>query len=155
MSCLNGHSYRKKDIWWFVCVCRMYRRTSNMAGLNYPLSVFTALKVQIIFTVDYNMALVCFLTLLYYICHQFISLPVFQDVDKWSFDVFTLQEASSEHALKFLVYELLTRYDLISRFRVWETWKPDTHTKTVILNTLFTWDTDSYTHRETTMLPLN
>lgn len=41
-----------------------------------------------------------------------------QDVDKWSFDVFALHEASSEHALKFLVYELLTRYDLINRFRV-------------------------------------
>uniref|UniRef100_A0A671NDT3 Calcium/calmodulin-dependent 3',5'-cyclic nucleotide phosphodiesterase 1A-like n=1 Tax=Sinocyclocheilus anshuiensis TaxID=1608454 RepID=A0A671NDT3_9TELE len=66
-----------------IFVERMYRRTSNMAGLTYPPSVITALK----------------------------------DVDKWSFDVFTLQEASSEHALKFLVYELLTRYDLISRFR--------------------------------------
>ncbi len=148
MSCLNGHSYRKKTFDG-LCVCRMYRRTSNMAGLNYPLSVFTALKVQIIFTVDCNMALVCFLKLLYCICHPFTSLPLFQDVDKWSFDVFTLQEASSEHALKFLVYELLTRYDLISRFRVRETWKPDTHTKTVILNTLFTWDTDSYTHAAT------
>lgn len=41
-----------------------------------------------------------------------------QDVDNWSFDVFVLHEASSEHALKFLVYELLTRYDLINRFRV-------------------------------------
>ncbi|KAI1898167.1 hypothetical protein AGOR_G00069560 [Albula goreensis] len=41
-----------------------------------------------------------------------------KDVDKWSFDVFALHEASSEHALKFLVYELLTRYDLISRFRI-------------------------------------
>ncbi|KAJ8255371.1 hypothetical protein GJAV_G00204130 [Gymnothorax javanicus] len=41
-----------------------------------------------------------------------------KDVDNWSFDVFALQEASSEHALKFLVYELLTRYDLISRFRI-------------------------------------
>uniref|UniRef100_A0A8C1GQU5 Phosphodiesterase n=1 Tax=Cyprinus carpio TaxID=7962 RepID=A0A8C1GQU5_CYPCA len=67
-----------------IFVERMYRRTSNMAGLTYPPSVITALK----------------------------------DVDKWSFDVFTLQEASSEHALKFLVYELLTRYDLISRFRI-------------------------------------
>ncbi|XP_052462710.1 dual specificity calcium/calmodulin-dependent 3',5'-cyclic nucleotide phosphodiesterase 1A isoform X2 [Carassius gibelio] len=67
-----------------IFVERMYRRTSNMAGLNYPSSVITALK----------------------------------DVDKWSFDVFKLQEASSEHALKFLVYELLTRYDLISRFRI-------------------------------------
>ncbi|XP_051565179.1 dual specificity calcium/calmodulin-dependent 3',5'-cyclic nucleotide phosphodiesterase 1A-like isoform X2 [Myxocyprinus asiaticus] len=67
-----------------IFVERMYRRTSNMAGLTYPPSVIAALK----------------------------------DVDKWSFDVFTLQEASNEHALKFLVYELLTRYDLISRFRI-------------------------------------
>lgn len=34
-------------------------------------------------------------------------------MDKWSFDVFVLHEASGEHALKFLVYELLNRYDLI------------------------------------------
>ncbi|XP_073710784.1 dual specificity calcium/calmodulin-dependent 3',5'-cyclic nucleotide phosphodiesterase 1A isoform X3 [Misgurnus anguillicaudatus] len=67
-----------------IFVERMYRRTSNMAGLTYPPSVNAALK----------------------------------DVDKWSFDVFRLQEASSEHSLKFLVYELLTRYDLISRFRI-------------------------------------
>ncbi|XP_064183382.1 dual specificity calcium/calmodulin-dependent 3',5'-cyclic nucleotide phosphodiesterase 1A isoform X2 [Anguilla rostrata] len=67
-----------------IFVERMYRRTSNMAGLTYPPTVITTLK----------------------------------DVDKWSFDVFALQEASSEHALKFLVYELLTRYDLISRFRI-------------------------------------
>uniref|UniRef100_A0A8C7F3T9 Phosphodiesterase n=1 Tax=Oncorhynchus kisutch TaxID=8019 RepID=A0A8C7F3T9_ONCKI len=41
-----------------------------------------------------------------------------QSRDNWSFDVFVLHEASSEHALKFLVYELLTRYDLINRFRI-------------------------------------
>lgn len=41
-----------------------------------------------------------------------------QNVDKWSFDVFALNEASGEHALKFIFYELLTRYDLISRFKV-------------------------------------
>ncbi|KAJ8416923.1 hypothetical protein AAFF_G00328010 [Aldrovandia affinis] len=67
-----------------IFVERMYRRTSNMAGLTYPPTVITALK----------------------------------DVDKWSFDVFALHEASTEHALKFLVYELLTRYDLISHFRI-------------------------------------
>lgn len=105
-----------------VHVCRMYRRTSNMAGLTYPPSVISVLKVHIIFALDYNMDLVYFLKVL---CLPPIhrSLPTFQDVDKWSFDVFTLQEASSEHALKFLVYELLTRYDLISRFRVRETAK--------------------------------
>lgn len=41
-----------------------------------------------------------------------------QDVDRWSFDVFSLNEASGDHALKFIFYELLTRYDLISRFKV-------------------------------------
>ncbi|XP_050640785.1 dual specificity calcium/calmodulin-dependent 3',5'-cyclic nucleotide phosphodiesterase 1C [Macaca thibetana thibetana] len=41
-----------------------------------------------------------------------------KDVDKWSFDVFSLNEASGDHALKFIFYELLTRYDLISRFKV-------------------------------------
>ncbi|CAB1328738.1 unnamed protein product, partial [Coregonus sp. 'balchen'] len=67
-----------------IFVERMYRRTSNMAGLTYPPAAIAALK----------------------------------DVDNWCFDVFVLHEASSEHALKFLVYELLTRYDLINRFRI-------------------------------------
>uniref|UniRef100_A0A8K9XL94 Phosphodiesterase n=1 Tax=Oncorhynchus mykiss TaxID=8022 RepID=A0A8K9XL94_ONCMY len=39
-------------------------------------------------------------------------------VDKWSFDVFALNEASGDHALKFIFFELLTRYDLISRFKI-------------------------------------
>ncbi|XP_035283869.1 calcium/calmodulin-dependent 3',5'-cyclic nucleotide phosphodiesterase 1A isoform X2 [Anguilla anguilla] len=39
-------------------------------------------------------------------------------VDTWSFDVFALNESSGEHALKFIFYELLTRYDLISRFKI-------------------------------------
>lgn len=47
----------------------------------------------------------------------FFVLPT-QNVDKWSFDVFALNEASGDHALKFIFYELLTRYDLISRFKV-------------------------------------
>ncbi|XP_041670160.1 calcium/calmodulin-dependent 3',5'-cyclic nucleotide phosphodiesterase 1A [Cheilinus undulatus] len=67
-----------------IFVERMYRRTSNMAGLNYPPNVITVLK----------------------------------HVDTWTFDVFALNEASGEHALKFILYELLTRYDLMSRFKV-------------------------------------
>ncbi|PWA13785.1 hypothetical protein CCH79_00017147, partial [Gambusia affinis] len=42
---------------------------------------------------------------------------VHAEVDQWSFDVFAFHEATGEHALKFLVYDLLTRYDLINRFR--------------------------------------
>ncbi|XP_068197629.1 dual specificity calcium/calmodulin-dependent 3',5'-cyclic nucleotide phosphodiesterase 1A isoform X2 [Antennarius striatus] len=45
-------------------------------------------------------------------------ISVLKNVDKWSFDVFALNEASGEHALKFIFYELLTRYDLISRFKI-------------------------------------
>ncbi|TNN34252.1 Calcium/calmodulin-dependent 3',5'-cyclic nucleotide phosphodiesterase 1C [Liparis tanakae] len=39
-------------------------------------------------------------------------------VDTWSFDVFALNDASGDHALKFVFYELFTRYDLINRFKV-------------------------------------
>ncbi|XP_049421606.1 dual specificity calcium/calmodulin-dependent 3',5'-cyclic nucleotide phosphodiesterase 1A [Epinephelus fuscoguttatus] len=67
-----------------IFVERMYRRTSNMAGLTYPPDVITVLK----------------------------------HVDTWSFDVFALNDASGDHALKFVFYELLTRYDLINRFKV-------------------------------------
>ncbi|KAM6129937.1 LOW QUALITY PROTEIN: dual specificity calcium/calmodulin-dependent 3',5'-cyclic nucleotide phosphodiesterase 1A [Pterocles gutturalis] len=45
-------------------------------------------------------------------------LETFKDVDKWSFDVFALNEASGEHSLKFMMYELFTRYDLLSRFKI-------------------------------------
>ncbi|XP_072524802.1 dual specificity calcium/calmodulin-dependent 3',5'-cyclic nucleotide phosphodiesterase 1A isoform X2 [Salminus brasiliensis] len=45
-------------------------------------------------------------------------ITVLKHVDKWSFDVFALNEASGDHALKFIFYELLTRYDLISRFKI-------------------------------------
>uniref|UniRef100_A0A8C9RNB3 Phosphodiesterase n=1 Tax=Scleropages formosus TaxID=113540 RepID=A0A8C9RNB3_SCLFO len=45
-------------------------------------------------------------------------IAVLKNVDKWSFDVFALNDASGDHALKFIFYDLLTRYDLISRFKI-------------------------------------
>ncbi|XP_062819327.1 dual specificity calcium/calmodulin-dependent 3',5'-cyclic nucleotide phosphodiesterase 1A isoform X3 [Anolis carolinensis] len=45
-------------------------------------------------------------------------ITTFKDVDKWSFDVFALNEASGGHSLKFMMYELLIRYDLVSRFKI-------------------------------------
>uniref|UniRef100_A0A4W5M209 Phosphodiesterase 1C n=1 Tax=Hucho hucho TaxID=62062 RepID=A0A4W5M209_9TELE len=45
-------------------------------------------------------------------------ITVLKHVDMWSFDVFALNDASGDHALKFIFYELLTRYDLINRFKV-------------------------------------
>ncbi|XP_063284758.1 dual specificity calcium/calmodulin-dependent 3',5'-cyclic nucleotide phosphodiesterase 1A isoform X1 [Pelobates fuscus] len=41
-----------------------------------------------------------------------------KDIDHWSFNVFSLNDASGEHALKFMIYELFTRYDLINRFKI-------------------------------------
>ncbi|XP_031439405.1 calcium/calmodulin-dependent 3',5'-cyclic nucleotide phosphodiesterase 1A-like isoform X2 [Clupea harengus] len=45
-------------------------------------------------------------------------ITVLKHVDTWTFDVFALNDASGEHALKFIFYELLTRYDLINRFKI-------------------------------------
>ncbi|XP_077952956.1 dual specificity calcium/calmodulin-dependent 3',5'-cyclic nucleotide phosphodiesterase 1C-like [Gasterosteus aculeatus] len=45
-------------------------------------------------------------------------ITVLKHVDMWSFDVFALNDASGDHALKFVFYELFTRYDLINRFKV-------------------------------------
>uniref|UniRef100_A0AAV2JFX7 Phosphodiesterase n=1 Tax=Knipowitschia caucasica TaxID=637954 RepID=A0AAV2JFX7_KNICA len=67
-----------------IFVERMYRRTSNQAGLCYPSKVISVLK----------------------------------HIDMWSFDVFALNDASGDHALKFVFYELLSRYDLINRFKI-------------------------------------
>ncbi|XP_024916120.1 calcium/calmodulin-dependent 3',5'-cyclic nucleotide phosphodiesterase 1B isoform X2 [Cynoglossus semilaevis] len=41
-----------------------------------------------------------------------------RDVDRWSFDVFALNSASSDHALETLFFELLTKYELNSRFKI-------------------------------------
>uniref|UniRef100_A0A4W5N0A8 PDE1 N-terminal domain-containing protein n=1 Tax=Hucho hucho TaxID=62062 RepID=A0A4W5N0A8_9TELE len=41
-----------------------------------------------------------------------------RDIDRWNFDVFALNTASDDHALQTLFLELVTRYELNSRFKV-------------------------------------
>ncbi|KAM4587719.1 dual specificity calcium/calmodulin-dependent 3',5'-cyclic nucleotide phosphodiesterase 1B-like [Odontesthes bonariensis] len=41
-----------------------------------------------------------------------------RDVDRWSFDVFALNSASSDHALQTLFFELISRYELNRRFKI-------------------------------------
>ncbi|XP_010780266.1 calcium/calmodulin-dependent 3',5'-cyclic nucleotide phosphodiesterase 1B [Notothenia coriiceps] len=41
-----------------------------------------------------------------------------RDIDRWNFDVFALNSASSDHALQTLFFELITRYGLNSRFKI-------------------------------------
>ncbi|KAM8913720.1 dual specificity calcium/calmodulin-dependent 3',5'-cyclic nucleotide phosphodiesterase 1B-like isoform 3-T3 [Spinachia spinachia] len=41
-----------------------------------------------------------------------------RDVDRWSFDVFALNSACSDHALRTLFFELINRYGLNSRFKI-------------------------------------
>ncbi|XP_057190590.1 dual specificity calcium/calmodulin-dependent 3',5'-cyclic nucleotide phosphodiesterase 1C isoform X2 [Triplophysa rosa] len=52
------------------------------------------------------------------LCYPPPVIAVLKNVDRWSFDVFALNEASGDHSLKFIFYELLTRYDLITRFKI-------------------------------------
>ncbi|XP_029943431.1 calcium/calmodulin-dependent 3',5'-cyclic nucleotide phosphodiesterase 1A-like [Salarias fasciatus] len=46
------------------------------------------------------------------------AIAVLKHADTWCFDVFALNDASGDHALKFVFYELLTRYDVINHFKV-------------------------------------
>uniref|UniRef100_A0A1I8I0A0 Phosphodiesterase n=2 Tax=Macrostomum lignano TaxID=282301 RepID=A0A1I8I0A0_9PLAT len=39
-------------------------------------------------------------------------------LDEWCFDVFELNEVSENHAMKFVGFELLHKYDLISKFKI-------------------------------------
>ena len=39
-------------------------------------------------------------------------------MDDWSFNVFDVNEAGEGHALKYVGYELLQKYDLINKFKV-------------------------------------
>jgi len=41
-----------------------------------------------------------------------------KNVDDWSFDVFQVNETGEGHALKYVGYELLQRYNLINKFKV-------------------------------------
>ncbi|XP_077808756.1 dual specificity calcium/calmodulin-dependent 3',5'-cyclic nucleotide phosphodiesterase 1B isoform X4 [Macaca mulatta] len=40
------------------------------------------------------------------------------NLDLWCFDVFSLNRAADDHALRTIVFELLTRHNLISRFKI-------------------------------------
>ena len=40
-------------------------------------------------------------------------------MDEWSFNVFAVNEATTDgHALKYIGYEILQKYNLINKFRV-------------------------------------
>ncbi|XP_070182458.1 dual specificity calcium/calmodulin-dependent 3',5'-cyclic nucleotide phosphodiesterase 1A-like [Littorina saxatilis] len=45
-------------------------------------------------------------------------LLLLKNLDDWSFNVFSVNEASENHALKFVGYELLQKYDLITKFKI-------------------------------------
>lgn len=103
---------RKTIVCFCFLTCRMYRQASNSVGLNYPPNVITELKViKGYFVVQFDFSFCLFF-------YERFCLYLFQHLDSWSFNVFALNEASGDHALKFVFYELLTRYDLIHRFKV-------------------------------------
>uniref|UniRef100_A0A8C8WQT5 Phosphodiesterase n=1 Tax=Panthera leo TaxID=9689 RepID=A0A8C8WQT5_PANLE len=47
-----------------------------------------------------------------------VVLNCLKNLDLWCFDVFSLNRAADDHALRTIVFELLTRHNLISRFKI-------------------------------------
>ncbi|XP_041373982.1 calcium/calmodulin-dependent 3',5'-cyclic nucleotide phosphodiesterase 1A-like isoform X2 [Gigantopelta aegis] len=45
-------------------------------------------------------------------------LMLLKNLDDWSFDVFSVNEASDGHALKFVGYELLQKYGIVTKFKI-------------------------------------
>ncbi|XP_059174732.1 dual specificity calcium/calmodulin-dependent 3',5'-cyclic nucleotide phosphodiesterase 1A-like isoform X3 [Physella acuta] len=45
-------------------------------------------------------------------------LMLLKNLDDWSFNVFAVNEAADGHSLKFVGYELLQKYDLITKFKI-------------------------------------
>ncbi|XP_013397704.1 calcium/calmodulin-dependent 3',5'-cyclic nucleotide phosphodiesterase 1A isoform X3 [Lingula anatina] len=41
-----------------------------------------------------------------------------KNINEWSFDVFAVNDISEGHALKYVAYDLLQRYDLIAKFKI-------------------------------------
>uniref|UniRef100_A0A8C5A540 Phosphodiesterase n=1 Tax=Gadus morhua TaxID=8049 RepID=A0A8C5A540_GADMO len=53
------------------------------------------------------------------ICHSHPAVVTcLRDVDRWNFDVFALNSASCDHSLQTLLFELVVRYELNSRFKI-------------------------------------
>ncbi|KAG9340611.1 hypothetical protein JZ751_021166 [Albula glossodonta] len=66
-----------------------------------------------------------------------------RDVDRWNFDVFALNSASGGHSLQSLFIELITRYELNTRFKHWLT-------ELEVLASLFAAAIHDYEHTGTT-----
>ena len=47
--------------------------------------------------------------------------PHLKGIDQWNVDMFALNEAANGSSLKYVTYELLNRYDLVSKFKVGST----------------------------------
>jgi len=46
-------------------------------------------------------------------------LILLKNLDEWSFNVFSVNEATSDgHLLKYIAYEIIQKYNLINKFRV-------------------------------------
>jgi len=41
-----------------------------------------------------------------------------QNIDNWAFDVFEINDVGEGHALKYVGFELLQKYDLINKYKV-------------------------------------
>uniref|UniRef100_A0AAQ5XCG5 Phosphodiesterase n=1 Tax=Amphiprion ocellaris TaxID=80972 RepID=A0AAQ5XCG5_AMPOC len=85
-----------------IFVERMFKRAYTAAMPDQPAAVVNCLRESFASTR----------------MHQSPSFLSPQDIDRWSFDVFALNSVSSDHVLQTLFFELITRYELNSRFKI-------------------------------------
>lgn len=122
----------------------MFKRAYTAAMPDQPAAVVNCLRVRLCLE---SCSVVCICSVnqstqwgLLWRQHMYVSvipslsrLPV-QDVDRWSFDVFALNSTSSDHALQALFFELITRYELNTRFKVCALWRYYKQIQSTIFN---------------------
>ncbi|KAK1341079.1 hypothetical protein QTO34_017481 [Cnephaeus nilssonii] len=89
-----------------IFVERMFRRSYTSVGPSYSTAVLNCLKVMLGFGKGRGEEV-----------EIVVPDSVSGNLDLWCFDVFSLNRAADDHALRTIAFELLTRHNLISRFK--------------------------------------
>lgn len=94
----------------------MFKRAYTAALPDQPAAVVNCLRVRLLWQTSPCLSEVA--AGMKSSCASTLRSSALQDVDRWSFDVFALNSASSDRALQTVFFELIARYGLNGRFKV-------------------------------------
>lgn len=94
----------------------MFKRAYTAALPDQPTAVVNCLRVRLLSQTSLCVSGV--VAGMKSSCASMLRSSALQDVDRWSFDVFALNSASSDRALQTVFFELIARYGLNGRFKV-------------------------------------